>query len=50
MSRSNSDDFFSRSKRFLLEAAIFILFSVSLIDFVLTKLSPYLAKIRELLQ
>jgi len=29
MSRSKSDDFFSRWKHFLLEAAIFILFSVT---------------------
>jgi hypothetical protein len=34
-------DFFSRWKRFLVEAAIFILFSISLLDFVWTKLSPY---------
>ena len=46
----HSEDFFSRWKRYLLEAAIFILFTVSLTDYVLAKISPYLVKIRDLFQ
>jgi len=45
MTHRHSDDFFSRSKRFLLETVILIVFTVFLIDFVWTKISPFVSKI-----
>jgi hypothetical protein len=50
MSGRHSDDFFSRSKRVLLETAILIVFTVFLIDFVWAKISPLVAKIIDALR
>ena len=44
------EDFFSRSKRFLLETAIFIVFTFFLIDFVWTKISPVVSKLIDALR
>jgi hypothetical protein len=50
MSLRHSDDFFSRSKRLLLETAILILFSVSLLDFLWYKLAPIFENIVDALR
>ena len=43
--RRAQHDFFSRSKRVLLETAILILFAASLLDFLWYKLNPIVSKI-----
>jgi len=45
MAARHSEDFFSRSKRLLLEIAILIVFTFFLLDFVWTKISPVIYKI-----
>jgi hypothetical protein len=50
MARRHTYDFFSRAKRLLLDIAIFILFIVSLVDFVWTKLSPFVSQIFDALR
>ena len=45
MTPHRPDDFFSRSKRLILETAILILFAFSLLDYLWYKLSPIFSKV-----
>ena len=45
MAQHHAEDFFFRSKTFILNVALYILFIVSLIDYLLYKLNPYVTKI-----